>query len=382
MSRIGQDGFTVTIYAPLKTGESLVRRIEKYSSYSHKIDAFGGFVSAEITFQATLADLQEWYESGLMRRMVNDDPSGVNWEGFVNEITLAYGARSITIGPAVDIANRVVVTYTPIILTGGIIVKGGQTITAGANDTVSQSKYGIFPRIVNAGEVTDVDAYIIRDAYLKDMSFPQKSETLDASGAGDLSISLKLLGYSQLLANIPISNTSTTMTPFNQMVANIVAAEPNGYASTDFSHMSANAQTGSPLQDGSKTAIDLIKGICSIGDVFANRWTFGLYENRNIYYSAIPTFESYSYKLSVGIRSLTRYPSGSRIPPWAVRPAQWLRYTDFTLTDKSSASGLAADPQLVFIESVDFRAPFSLTLNGGRTNTLSQKLARFGLESR
>lgn len=379
MSIIKDIGFTISVYS--KFGGSFIRSIRNFKSYNHHIDAVGGFGPAGVSFPATMSELQEWYEFGLMRHVSVEDSSGIVYEGFVNEITINYSSRKITVGPATDLANRVAAIYTPVVYASGGVVRGGQTQTALNNYARSQDNWGIFHKIVNVGECTDAEALQARNIFGSEMSFPQRSESLDTSNPGDISIDLKMDGYSELLNSNPYSNTSTTPITYSAFISALVAAYPNVYMGGT-KYISTNAATIVPLNDGSRAIGDIIKGVCALGDVSSNRWTFGIYENGLIYYSAIPSSEKYTYKLSDGVKSLALAGGTNRVFPWQIRPAALLRYVDFPLFGRLWGTALLADPQLVFIESVDYRAPFSLTVNGGRVNTLSQKIAQLGLRSR
>lgn len=380
-------GFSVHVYDPIvQSGGGFVKTIPDVSNYGHTITATVGFESAEITFPALVSDVKEWYDRGLMRDIkVFDDGGILIFNGFVNSMSIRYAVRTIEYGPATDIANRVAVVYTPI-YTGSVTqppVKGGQTVTAVANNTASQTRFGIFYRLVNAGDCTDAQALDIRDAYLADMAYPQKNETLDVNGTGEISISLKISGYASLLSLTPYTNTSPASVTYSAFIPLLLAADPNTYFSTSTDKIQTNAGSMSRYQDGTKNILDIIKGICGLGDASDNRWTFGIYENRIAYYAVVPSVAEYSYKLSEGIRSLDRYPDSIELKPWAIRPAKWLKYLDFGIRERFlSPTNIRSDPQTVFIESVSFRAPFSLTINGGRVNSVSQKIARLGLGSR
>jgi hypothetical protein len=70
--------------------------------------------------------------------------------------------------------------------------------------------------------------------------------------------------------------------------------------------------------------------------------------------------------------------SGNEIMPWSVEAGRWLRITDF-LTGATTPDDIFEDIRAVFLESVNFTAPNSITFEGGYVNTLAQWLAKFGL---
>jgi len=383
-NRLGNAGISAAVRAPIILGEDYLTTVSDLSTYGHTINAMGGYGGADLSFAVDIVAMQDWYDNGLMRHISVNDVAGNLFDGFVSEVALSYGARKLTIGPVTDIANRIAVVYTPIFVSSTTEppVRGAQTVTAAANNTVSQSRYGIFYKLINAGECTDAEALLIRDAYLKDMAYPQKNEAMNVGDPGPLRVSIKVLGYAELLALTPYSNTSTVAITYTAFIALLAAADPNTYFSTSDEYLAANASTIVPFQDGTKNIFDVIKSVCNLGDSANTRWTFGCYEGRKLYYQPLPETEKYTYRLSEGIKSLSLYPGPTTVRPWQLRPAQWLRYTDFPLTTALASEGLVADPQVVFIESVAYKAPYGLTITGGRVSTLDQKLARMGVGSR
>lgn len=377
-------GFSVHIYDPVILGRMFRFTIHPVSGYGHSINAIGGFDTAEISFPAVVTDIEDWYENGILRDVAVFDEAGVVvFEGFVNTVSLKYSGRTIDIGPLTDIGNRVAVVYTPV-YTGSTTqppVSGGQTKTAFADNAASQARFGIVYRVVDGGECTDADALSIRDSYLAEMAFPQKNETFSAE-SGEISVTLKISGYSTFLSNTPYENANTTQYQYGSYVNALIVADPNSYFSTDLTKVQANTATLSIYNDGTRNCFDIIKSICSLGDASDNRWTFGIYENRIAYYAVVPSVAEYNYKLSEGVRSLARDPGVAEFRPWAIRPAKWLKYVDFPIREKFLSTSIRSDPQSVFIESVNFRAPFGLTINGGRVSSINQKLARLGLGSR
>lgn len=380
-NRMGNAGISVAVHTPLVAGGDYLYTVTDLSTYGHTISAVGGYASADISFAVDLVALQDWYDKGLMRHIVCNDVAGNIFEGFVNEITLNYGARQLTIGPAKDIANRIAVVYTPVFddSTTSPRVTGGQTITRTAENLVSQARYGIFSKLIDGGECTDTEAELVRDAYIKDMAYPPKNETLNTEDTGTLKVSLKIIGYSDLLTFIPESSTTIAKMSYTNFIAALVAYDPNSYFSTSTEYMAVNPTIATSFPDGTKSIMDLIKAVCALGDASNNRWTFGVYEGRKVYYQPVPTSVKYVYRLSEGIKSLSIYPGPNVVRPWNIRPAFWLKYTDFPLTTSLISDGLVADPQAVFIESIAYKAPYGLTINGGRVSTLAQQLARLGL---
>lgn len=134
---------TIGVFDPLAQGTAQIDNLTSaVSSYSHEINAFGGYWSARIRLDGRQVDLEDWYERGLDRRIVAYSPDGlVVWEGFVNSVRLTLGGLQKTIGPVLEIANNVRLTYS-FIAAGGVNI-GIRVTTDEVDDYESQARYGI-----------------------------------------------------------------------------------------------------------------------------------------------------------------------------------------------------------------------------------------------
>lgn len=375
-----QIGLSIHIHNTEAQGARWTSTLQKYDAYSHRIDAMGGYIEATFGFPATEDEIYDWYVNGLGRHIEVWGSSQEVWEGFVNQIELAYADRTITLGPLLDIANRVIVTYTQVYPAAGAITRGGNASTAAADNADSQTRYGIFSKTVSAGDCRIGDAAQVRDVFLSENAWPQKNETLRLSAAGVLHVQVTCAGYMRYLELYHVLDTTSPATsvtvPAKIQIA--LAAEPNTIFSTDYSAFAVNALGVQRAEDGTKTAADIIKTLCRYGDSGDDRYLFGIYNKRKAAYSAAGSAYFYNYRLSEGIDSLSLVNSTS-IKPWEVRPAKWLHYIDFPILQP--AANLRKDPQALFIESVQYSAPYSMTLQGGRVRSFEQKLARLGLGS-
>jgi hypothetical protein len=357
--------------------ESIGNYTDQVSSYSHVISASGGYKSAGFTLTGDQLDLEDWFEYGLGRDVVvYDEGHQEIWNGFVNKVSVTIGGRTLERGPLMDVVNRLQVAYTPLDTSVVPPVRGTASLTALAQSSASQAKYGILADIFSAGDATDANAATIRDTLLAERDDPEMSETLSLDSGG-LSATIDCLGYCSYLEVYPYSNlTGSGTVGASTKIATIMNANPNaGIISTNYNKVTVNALPVPAFEDGKKNALEIILGEVAKGDSSNNRYTFGIYQNRQSIYGPIPTSFAYEFRLSSS--KLGRY-GGGEIYPWEVLPARWLFYTDF-LVGRSQSASMREDPRALFIETVTFTAPWGLSLNGGKVRTSPQLLARLGL---
>lgn len=131
-----------------------------------------------------------------------------------------------------------------------------------------------------------------------------------------------------------------------------------------------------PAAENNQPGMSVIKALLAVGDVSYSRYNLGVYAGRKAYYSAVPT--AFAYQMTLAAAEFELY-GGGMIYPWNALPARWIFYPDFLVGRGAPASNLRSDPRAQFIESVSYTAPFGLSLSGGRTDKLSQRLAQYGI---
>jgi len=372
-----QTGLAIKVESPIAQGQAFVRMLYDYTSYSHLVSAFGGYDEAQIEFPVDLNQAGDWVDYGIGRVItVLDEAQQVVWEGLVNVVGLQYAGRNLQIGPFFEIANRTYVVYSPVI-TGQIPpIVGDTTLSAAVNSSRSQSLYGIMQKILNGGQRTDGEAIVLQTSYITENAYPRRNETLAVSGT-ELKITLQCVGFYRYLNNYYYSNTGTGSQAVSARIIAILAAEPNTIFNASTRFISSNALTTPSYANYTNSAMDLVKTIVANGDASFNKWTFGIYANRQAVYAAIPTAHDYTYSLSQGVNSLSSNMPGMVVRPWALLPARFLLYTDFVLGKR--AASIWADSNYIFIEQVRYTAPFDFSLTGGRASTFPQKIAQLGL---
>ena len=135
----------ISVYKPLVQTTSLEEIAKnlgsKLTTYTHEINAYGGYDKAGTGFFDSIDECNDWYINGLGRHIVTYSPTGKRiWAGFVNKIDVVYGTVSRTVGPLLDISNKVKGKYTFIDTDTDIPLHGVEVETAYIEYADSQAK--------------------------------------------------------------------------------------------------------------------------------------------------------------------------------------------------------------------------------------------------
>jgi len=362
---------------------------QQADSYSHQIEANGGYWSAQIVLSAQRQVLESWFSQGLNRHIEVYGPElSKVWEGFVNQITYSAGTLTAVTGPVVQIANRASVTYTPILdATTTPPTLGVQQSTTIADDDDSRALYAVLEAVLSQGQllddgVTDV-AEQVRDTYLAENAWPQNSEDIGLGNTAQPSITLDCLGYVHRLAHYVVQDTTAATVQISNNAGTgklqyAIAADPSGMFPATYNQMDNNAFLTSRYENSNRMAWDVITELVGIGDANDARHTFGVYDDRIAIYAAMPADFAYQHRIGDAGMRFERYGSNQEIMPWLVRPAHWSFLPDF-LVGKVTPTTMRRDPRAIFIESVQYSAPWGLQINGSKTGRLDQMLAKLGM---
>lgn len=379
-------GVSIVFYDAIARGKHPLGNIttDMVSSYTHKISAFGGFDTATIGIVGNINAIEDWISNGVGRHIqVYSQDNALVWEGFVDTVNINVAGMSMSRGPMLDIGNRVSVMYTPILdPASNPQVLGTTTETTIAEDEDSQALYGILETVMSGGNMVDDgttnDAEYIRDVYLSENKNPKTTHSIAVGSSGDTSISLDCKGYFHFLDKYVYNDgTYNYSIQCTTKIENVLTADPNSLFSSDYSMIDDNLALTHGLEYSNRTAMDIIKEIMTLGDGNDTRWLFGIYGDMRPYYWAIPTMASYMYSI-YGEHNVIRTPSGIVVHPWAVVPGKWVFISDFLAGKLDGYVDLREDSRAVFIESVTFTAPYSVTLDGENVTTISQVLTRLG----
>ena len=381
MSKFSDVGLSIGVFSPLLAGRQFIGELRDHiTDYTHTLAALGGYISAQITIAGGVDALEEWISLGLGRHIeVYDDAHQVIFEGFVNSVQYGAGGLTLTRGPLTQLGNRVSVEYTP--LDTGAKAKGSKTLTAVANDTRSQSLYGIWPQVVNGGEITPTQALQLRDTWLQENRYPQTSQTLDISGGGDTSLILGVLGYGAWAEHYDYSSATAGAVNLSAKITAVLAAQVNAIFSTDYSRVTANTLQVPAATDANSTqdAWSVIRELVALGDANDTRYLFGWYAGRRAVYAPVPSTVEYQYRRTQRqgeVQTMT----GGLIRPWNVLPGKWLFYADLLIGRSQNGLSIRDDPRNMFIESLTYSAPYNLSFTGGKVSTVEQRLARLGMK--
>lgn len=381
-------GISVEVFDPLLFGGAkIIDLTDTIPDYSHTKSADMGFVSASISFDCKTLDFYDWLNNGLLRHIeVKNAAQQTVWEGFVDGLSGNIAGTSYTRGPVSDIGNRVYAIYTPLYTitgdSGSTLIRGNSMETALVNNTLSQSRYGIIEKALNAGtcivNATNNDADIYRNNFLAEMAYP-KTNTPTSSASKIPRITLDCVGYWKLLDWYVWNNRATAAAlgyaTINNKIIAILNGNPNGWGiSSDRSQIFPNTAILPNREAENQTGLTLIKEAMSAGDVNGNRWLFGIGAKRVPYYHVVPTEVEYEYRIVDTEQRLFFIGSNVVVEPWDIEPGRWYQSLDHQIVPSGEGTNFR-DLKKVFIESVNFKLPYSFDLAESKITTLAQILA-------
>lgn len=348
------------------------------TGYDHTHAALGGFWSANLTMRLPLHDLEDWLEYGVGRQVqVKGRGTKTAWEGIVNRVSVNVGGYNMTVGPYLDIANKVKLAYSIFLQLGGGNATGIRVVTEPTSNLSSQAKYGILAKVFSVGGIDSSAVAGLQAMLLERYSQPPRSEDLNLPGDTGLryiDLKLECIGYAHLLQKYTYNSTTAGTQNLSAKLAAIVAAEPNALFS---SSVATNTIQVPATQTDDAEAWGLIKAMIAMGDTSLNRYTFGVYENRRVTYKAVDNNVVYVRPLREGA-SVIQDAQGGLLQPWEVRPGSYVLVTDL-LPGKPVASDLNAEQRAIFADTVQYRMPDSLVINGAHAFRIEQRMAQMGL---
>jgi hypothetical protein len=370
-------GLTISLFTPKILGKKFVTAFPADNSYSHEISAWEGYVACNFTVEKDIPIAESILERGLGYHVeVTNQAGSVRFAGFVNKLSLNCGGITVERGPIVEIANQVLVNYTPVDYSVFPEVVMSETVTTLAVNAESQAKYGIIEKWVGGGRIPTTNAEQIRDVFLQENKDPKQSVNIAISEGGEKAVlSFEVAGYYTWLDLNPYLNAGVAgFITASTRITNILTAEPNNLFSTDYTNIIANALLISDLAEGNKTGLAYIKEVLDQGDATDDRRLFMVLENEIVYYRTIPTAIEYYYSIGSNLQAV-KSPGQALIYPWDVMPGKFIEVSDF-MVGSLPIVDLRKNPKVAFIESVRFSAPWSLDLSGGKLDKLNQAIAK------
>ena len=302
------------------------------------------------------------------------DGNSIVWQGFINDMELIQPGMSMR-RSLDEMYNQEAVRYTPIDTTTNPPTESAETSTAVVNDTDSQNRYGIKQTVFqppSMNRLTAGDASQLANTILGQYKQPRRSATI-SSGSDNPRLVVNCKGFMWTLdwriynqtANSSTDNASTILAAVITAVGSQIAAATN---------ITTNNTAVQKYFNRDDTAFNVIQWIASLGDASYNRWVANVLENRIINYQQAATTITYFRRLVDNRQDIFDY-QNRRVPYWEIRPDSWVRTSD-VYPHNITPGNLIDDVQSVYIESVDFREPDSLTLNGSTGDKLQVILAR------
>lgn len=365
------------------------RPLTGYSSLSFTRNTEQGLASASLGWSASPTEIDGWLRYGLGRHVAIYGPShNLLWEGCVNGVNVTYGSANYSVGPLTDIANRVVVVYSPVDITADPPATGPARETTALEDEESQARYGVWDKVYSAGSCYDGGTpslpVQIQRVILRDQAYPRTTQSLALPGQS-AQITLDCQGYwmwlQAYLFNDVASVTVTVTDRVLQLLTPVGSGgpDPNGLFSTDYSQIDTNNTLVAPKERDNKTAWEVMKTLIASSDgTNFYRWTFGIGPGRRAYYHSQPTTPEYAMALADQKLRLTRYLGDDTVPYWGVQAGQWVFVSDILTGTPwpSTVADMRADPRFLFIESTTYTTPDGLQINGSPLDRLPQLLAR------
>ena len=375
-----QTGLSLNVFEPLVSGTQFIETItHKYSQYEHELSAFGGYDRQNFTIAGNQDEIEEWLDKGLGRRIITKNPGqDIVFESFVNSVEISVGPLTAKRGPLFNVSNRVQLVYSTIDTAVDPPTLGNRERTAEVNDADSQIDFGIIQNILSSGGLADGEATQIVDTFIEEHRELKTTKESSNFRTSDPIASIECLGYGHWLKAYVYNQTAAGGDQdLTAKLQAIITADPNSFLSTDFARITANALQVAQWENDDNVAWDLVKSLTAKGDATSNRYTYGVYADRQSIYEAAPTTALYRQRVSQNNQQV-EFANGTEVDAWDVLPAKWLIFPDF-LIGSVAETDIKKDARAMFIEKVFYRAPYGLSLDGSLVETLPQKLAQLGL---
>lgn len=374
-----QDNLSFLITAPVWGGSSYFNDVSPFvQSYEHSSAAVGGFYNATLSLRLPLTELEDWLENSVGRQVqVKGRANTIAWEGIINRVSVNVGGYNMTVGPYTDICNRVKITYSIFLQLGGGNATGIRVVTDYVNDTKSQLRYGILEKNFSTGGIESTSVDELQAMLLSRYAYPPRSEDLNLPGEAvrpHFDIKIECIGYMSLFEKYTYNSATTGTQNLSAKLAAIIAAEPNGLFS---SSLTANTLQVPAYENDDSEAWGLIKELVLQGDVSVNRYSFGVYENRRVLYKPVSNQIVYIRPFREGI-SVIQDSSGGLLQPWQIRPGNYIWVSDL-ITGKPVSSNLNDDRRIIYADTVQYRMPDGLVINGAHHFRVEQRLAQLGI---
>lgn len=352
----------------------------KLKSLQFKSEANGGHWSASLALELSQSEMEDWLNHGIGRDVEIYNQAGqIVWNGFVNRMSGSLGGVAVARGPLMDVINVLRVEYRAVSYNTNPPVGGNPKVTPVAVDYDSLEFYGTRQGVFSGGSGTDEEMINIRELFLREKAHPATSVDVNLSGGAGSTLTIELLGYYHMLRSYFYIDTDSVGTvAAGTKLRSVLAADPNQLF-TSLDRIEENAVQVGAYETGENTAEAIVKTLNNLGDPDYNRMRFSIQGRRVAVYEKIPDHVSYVFNPH-DVSGKLKTPAGAVVEPWDVKVGRWVRVSGLQSRTISGASGLRQDTGMVFIESVDYKAPYGLSLNGNRVSRVDQAVAQQGIK--
>lgn len=363
------------------SSDSLIRDVtQEVSSFDYSIAAVGGFWTANLGMKLPLEEIEDWLYNGIGRQIIcKGGASTVVWEGIVNRVSLEIGGYDISIGPYMDISNKIKITYSMFIQVGDGTATGVRVETDYIQDDNSILRYGTLEKNFSVGGIAQEEVSDLQAMLLERFKDPLRSEDLTIPGStGNRIIDVKLecIGFSFLLQKYVYNSDTTGLQNLSDKLEAILQAEPNGLLTS--MEIEENTLQVPAFENDDNEAWGLVKELVAKGVSGSGRTVFGVYANRKAIYRSVTNEIVYIRPLREGA-SVIQDASGGLLQAWQIRPGTYALITDMLPGRPINTSSLPEEIRAIFVETVQYRMPDSLILNGSHSFRLDQKIAQLGI---
>jgi len=354
---------------------SYVRTITP-DAYGQRISAFGGYDTAQMQMNTQTDWLEDWAYRGLGRHVEVYQDVTRCWEGFVNQITIVMGAVTVVIGPFLEICNSADGEYKRVYTGTNPPATGASRFAGIVEDDASQRRYGIRRHMLSLGAVQDTEAVQAVERWVANRAWPSSQKTLSTTAARASVLQLDLLGYVHRM-DYPYYAESDTTVSLSSKIETVLDACPDGLFSSANADIATNALAVAENDDQYRSGLVILRELVQLGDAAGNRYVFSVGNDRKIVYRPVSDMVRYTTSLMDGNGTI-REIMGQTVAPALVRAGEWLAITDLFFPP-STIFGNRDAMRDMFIEQVDYQLPADLSLNGAKTVSVYNKLAKLGL---
>jgi hypothetical protein len=352
------------------------------TAFSMEKGADGGCLSSSLSASIPAWDGARWLSSLGYDMVVYNQAAQNIWQGFVNKVTVNNGGTSYTVGPLLDMATAVRVTYQAVSYNTNPPIGGQQAVTSLATSAVSISRYGRLETVLSGGQGLLANMEDLRDSYLAEYRVPFSGQDVTLASGNAPSVELEMLGYQELLGRAYFAQSGTGNQHSSVKIRAVLNSHPT--LTFDLRGVTDNTLNTPVYSQGDKTGLDEIKDIVARGDTSDRRYVFRVEPGLAAPSKPVTSSpDDLGYVLLLGNNGVFLETSdGVAVLPWDVNPGVWLlnasQGADWGV--QSSALDMKNDPvTYMFIERMSYSAPNNLVLYGGRVSRLGQKLAKMGL---